>query len=542
MVLWRNDPRRGRVVVACCPAAAALGVRSGIAIAQAMEILHGAPPVHRSRPTDHPASGDADRQVCIAEHDPIADAEAIERLAERLQRRISPLVAVEPLRRRPWAGQSLPEPETLFCDLSGVTHLFGDEAGVLAETHRCLGESGFTAKLAIADNAAAAWAHAHYNSRGDFISRDLVADLQPIDVCGLRLETEIRYLLDRLGIETIGSLLRLPRSGLASRLGDDLVRRIAEALGEVEVPLDAYHPDPQHRCGQALEYPTEDLDIIQHRIAGLCDELVAGLSPSKRGVLRLRCQLKLADRPPLATTIGLFAPTLDTEHLCGLVVSSVEALRLHAPITHIELGVVQADWLRTQQQSLFAGDAFAIDGDAVADQTLARLVDSLSIRLGREAVMGVRLTDNPLPEKAFRTYSLTDHRTRRSLRRLPAKAKPPRTPSAGDSGNRHAFRAPSRHDARRRPLKLLRTPVQLVALNDSAGSQSPTEDSPPAFRKDNQVHRVVHHWGPERIETAWWDGPLVRRDYFRVETATGHLWWVFRDLKTGRWYLHGRFA
>lgn len=524
-----------------------MGVRSGVAIAQAMEMLHRNPPPIKQRTPAEPSrpSGPSDGRpkVRIAEHDPIADAEAIERLAERLQRRISPLVAIEPSRRRALAGQPLPQPETLFCDLSGVTHLFESEAGVLAATHRCLGEAGFTGKLAIADNAAAAWAHAHYNRCADFISTDHPADLQSISVCGLRLETETYYLLERLGIETIGALLQLPRAGLARRLGEDFVRRVAEVLGEIDVPLDAYYAEPEHRCGHALEYPTDDLEIIEHRIALLCDQLVDSLAASQRGVLRLRCQLKLVDRTATTTTIGLFAPTLDAKHLSALVISSVESLRLRSPIIHVQLGVVQNGLLRTQQQTLFADQAFTIDGDAVANQSLARLVDSLTIRMGRDAVLGVRLTDNPLPEKAFRTYSLTDHRTRRALHRLPARARPSRVTSGSKTaGSEHVFRAPGRGDARRRPLKLLRKPVMLTVVDDSACSPSSNIRDLPVFGKDNQTHRVVHYWGPERIETAWWEGPLVRRDYFRIETSTGHLWWVFRDLKTGQWYLHGRFA
>ena len=45
--------------------------------------------------------------------------------------------------------------------------------------------------------------------------------------------------------------------------------------------------------------------------------------------------------------------------------------------------------------------------------------------------------------------------------------------------------------------------------------------------------------GPERIEAGWWDQGEVRRDYYIVRTSTGADLWVFRDLKTQAWYLHG---
>jgi hypothetical protein len=80
-------------------------------------------------------------------------------------------------------------------------------------------------------------------------------------------------------------------------------------------------------------------------------------------------------------------------------------------------------------------------------------------------------------------------------------------------------------------------------------------------------HRVTEAWGPERIETAWWRGCSVRRDYYVVETESGARWWLFRRLSSSRinqdssrinqggsppespreagrgaWFLHGQFA
>ena len=54
-------------------------------------------------------------------------------------------------------------------------------------------------------------------------------------------------------------------------------------------------------------------------------------------------------------------------------------------------------------------------------------------------------------------------------------------------------------------------------------------------------HTVVRCQGPERIETGWWRGGDVRRDYFMVETTDGTRWWIFHRLDDGRWFLHGCF-
>jgi protein ImuB len=54
--------------------------------------------------------------------------------------------------------------------------------------------------------------------------------------------------------------------------------------------------------------------------------------------------------------------------------------------------------------------------------------------------------------------------------------------------------------------------------------------------------RIIHRVGPERIETLWWRGPSVRRDYYRVATQAGQHLWLFRRLADARWFLHGHFA
>jgi len=81
----------------------------------------------------------------------------------------------------------------------------------------------------------------------------------------------------------------------------------------------------------------------------------------------------------------------------------------------------------------------------------------------------------------------------------------------------------------------LRQPVALTAI-------AVMPDGPPfCFRFRGQEHRIARSCGPERIETGWWRGRPIARDYYRVETTTGQRFWLFRSLDDGRWFLHGNF-
>ena len=49
--------------------------------------------------------------------------------------------------------------------------------------------------------------------------------------------------------------------------------------------------------------------------------------------------------------------------------------------------------------------------------------------------------------------------------------------------------------------------------------------------------------GPERIETGWWDGRDVRRDYYAAHARSGVRLWVYRERdREGGWWLHGVFG
>ena len=49
--------------------------------------------------------------------------------------------------------------------------------------------------------------------------------------------------------------------------------------------------------------------------------------------------------------------------------------------------------------------------------------------------------------------------------------------------------------------------------------------------------------GPERIESGWWDGEPVGRDYFVAVNSGGEALWIYREHRNpAAWYLHGVFA
>ncbi len=583
VVLWHADPRRGRVVAAACPRAIRGGVRLGMPLAQATDLA-------------------AMTGAVLEPYDRDADRQALQSLAIELQTHLSPQTAVESLQRFKWAGRHRHDPESILAEIQGVTHLFAGhdarqgELGLLSAAAKILGNRNLIARMAIADTLGTAWAlanHAvsqsqvitaenkHKNSEHD--NRDThqffiappggcIAALQTLPCAALRLHPDVIHTLDRLGVSTIGKLLQLPRDGLATRLGTPLCDRIAEATGEVEESIIAIASQCEHAATLELEYPTDAIDLLADRIARLIHDATAGLHPLKRGVLRLQCRLEFSQHPPLVLETGLFAPTLDGSYLTSLMIGALEASRLVSEVTRISLGVLQHAALSSRQPSIFGPDFTASAHDDWTLQTeAARLIDALSGRLGEEAVRGVRVSDDPLPENAIVDFPMTAHRLKtqtkkaqRNSRALTAKQQAAAAADAFDVASPASSprtlgfgHGPQTTDLGRRPIELLKkplpiTPVAVTCERTAHGSVPATINSlPDHFRIRGQLERVTRHWGPERIETRWWSGPLIRRDYYRIELENGSRLWIYCDLGDGTptateqaktWFMHGSFA
>jgi protein ImuB len=72
-----------------------------------------------------------------------------------------------------------------------------------------------------------------------------------------------------------------------------------------------------------------------------------------------------------------------------------------------------------------------------------------------------------------------------------------------------------------RPLWLLPTPRAMASSSRTAAS-------------------IVS--GPETVESGWWDGLPINRDYFVARSSRGALAWIFRDRASSQTFVHGLFG
>jgi protein ImuB len=486
----------------------------------------------------------------ILPHDPQEDLDQLCHLAEQAQQ-FSPIVGLEQLDKKLWAGRTVYQPECILLDISGLASHFGGEPKLLERIAQWLYDQRYFGCMAIASTIGAAWAMANFSIRkspvdqttGTFRSQHVIVGLcdqenafARMSIAALRLESETVQTLRRLGISTIGQLDQLPRSGMATRLGQHLLDRWDQLYGRKSESIITLHASPEWNIEQSLEFPTEHRATIAELVSRMSRQLAERMMARGQGAMRIVCRLDLVESPSLILQLSLFRPTAEAAHLQTLLVGQLEQqLRNHsaapASPTLARYGSRAALWRLSMQATLTAPlvwhqtDLF--EGDAIENRhQLARLVDNLSNRLGRRQVLRARVEREPQPENACTLKPMTgrkvDGTEQATIKKLSSRLARKRA-------------EPSVDDPLRRPTRLLSPPQPIEVI------ASLSEGLPARFKHQQQVFSVVQYWGPERLESGWWRGPSVRRDYFRIETEHGAWWWIYRDMQTNLWYLHGVF-
>ncbi len=460
--------------------------------------------------------------------------------------RFSPILGLEPT-----------DPQSLLLDITGLARLFGGETALAGEIVRDFSRLGLNIRLVVADTIGAAWAAARYgrgnaeaNDPPEAMKEELSAHpsfspfliippgetpafLRPLPLEALRLPEQTVGLLGELGIVEIGQLEALPRAELLSRFGPLPRDRLDQAFGRLDEPVRACPLPPTFAADWSAEHPISRRETIEAALEHLIGQTAALLAACDRGALQLECRLQClpsqaAAKQTVRISVGLFRPTAAAAHLCQLVQLQLERLRIPSPVTDVHVEATLTAPLEPRQQTWLFDVSVAVGADLHHSRQLAMLVERLSSRLGRGAVVGVRLRPEAQPELSWHYDPLVEKGRCRRARKAAAPAElPPR------------------------PLRLLPRPIAL-AVTQLCGAAVPaaSADETPApiihgpplwFHFAGQQHRVAQVWGPERIETGWWRGRPVGRDYFRVETTAGRRFWLFRRLRDEKWFLHGMF-
>lgn len=388
-------------------------------------------------------------------------------------------------------------PDAVVAEIGGSVRLFGGLPQLIARLSSGTQDLGFAGRLGIAPtpDAALLLARASYRKAVRDAAR-LPQVLAPLPLALFDLPEATRATLRDAGITTFGQAAALPRDGAARRFGGDLVRRIDHALGLAPDPRAPFVPPPRFSGRLELPAPVRDVEALGFGVQRLVRDLADWLLARGLGAVRLTLTLahehylRVRGVTPTVVPFALGAPARSTAHLLGVLRERLARVTLPAPVEAIVLDSEETAPLAGRNLGLLPGDDL--------DKIEVPLVDRLRARLGEDAV--------------FRLVPQAEHRPELAMRTLAGRETLP-------ANGATSVEAP-------RPLWLLREPEP---LNETLAR------APWILRQ-----------GPERIESGWWDGGDLRRDYYIADMAHGAATaWIYRDHRRGlgeEWFLHGIFA
>ena len=391
----------------------------------------------------------------------------------------------------PWSPTGADALPGMLLEIGGSLALFGDIDALRTRIADGLDELGYPARMAVAPTPLGAWLLCRAGHQSNI--RDLAAlesHVRALPIKTLAREKRVARVLHGLGLRTLGDCLRLPRGELRKRIGTGFLHDLDRALGRVPDPRPGFRFPEYFERHIPLPAPVEHSEALLFVARRLLLELRGFLYARDAAIQSFVLELKHHGGNCSRLEIGLVAPSRDHEHLHDLLRQRLEHYPLAAPV---ELIGIRADTPLPFNAS--AGELFAhVDGHA---GDWVPLLERLRQRLGEQNVHGLSGVAEHRPEYAWR---------------------------ASEPAHIQNFTDPRQ---RARPLWLLKHPVPLRVV-----MAQPWLDG-----------MLTPRYGPERIESGWWDDQDIARDYFIADNPYRQRLWIYRELDAGRrWFLHGIFS
>jgi protein ImuB len=382
---------------------------------------------------------------------------------------------------------SIEPPNALLLEIKGSVKLFGSLQRLRADLDDCWRRLTRTASSAVAPSTLAALWLARTGAASQIEDADLLpSHLAKVPIACTAWDSERLQTLRAMGVTSLSELMRLPRAGIARRLSPAVVRDLDIALARQPAPRRAFVRRERFRERCDFETEIEHVAYLEKALEPLIERCARFLRQRQAGIQALQLKLKHREGPATRVQLGLASITSERRRLSDVLCQKLARLDLRAPVRGMELISGSLRGLSASSLDVFAGFTGAGGRDSAP-----QLVERLRARLGEEAVYGVCLIAEHRPEAAWRRVHEL-HLT--AAARVAEEISDQKLP---------------------RPVWLLNEPLPLP--------------QPEILQ------------GPERIESGWWDGKGVARDYY-IACPHGARLWVFQERRSKRWYVHGVFA
>jgi protein ImuB len=398
----------------------------------------------------------------------------------------------------------VPEAGTFWLDGEGLARVFGGAAEWAKDIQRALVSLGYTGAVVVGFSRFATYAIARATRVGITLlhsDAEERATASAVPLARLDVDPKLRDALARLGVTTLGQLVRLPGGGILERFGKDAHRLYQLATGERWDPLVPVPPPEAPDERVVLDDDLEDAEQLVFVLKRAIDRLLDRLAPRGRAVAALHVELVLrhavGQTERRADCIKPAAPTLDARALVRLVHLRFTGM---PPVAPVNAARVWADDVAATREQLALFAARPRRDLRAAEEALARV----RAELGDDAVVRPVLRDGHLPEASF-GWERVQHV-------VPARPQPRLV----------------RPLVRRIHTRSQLLPPQTRQVRDDGWLLSGLEHG-----------AVVRILGPFVVSGGWWIGHEVHREYHYAELRRGDCLWVYYDRNRRRWFCQG---
>ena len=379
---------------------------------------------------------------------------------------------------------SIQQPDCVLLEIGGSLRLFGQHQMLEEQVFHHCRSMGHSPTARVARTPWAAIALARSGARN---LSDVPLATAGVELAGVRYDVVEQF--ENMGIYTLGALLDLPSNQLGKRFGKNLQTYLARLIGDVADPRRCISPsecfERQSHLLQPLQNKSHLIEFDHSPMRVLVKELYIWLRNRHLACEQIEWQFYSHNR---ATKI------LDVHFAHGLQ-SATDILRITSlRLDDAELPAeVLGIGLCARQTKKHEDTIVSLFSDRTRPPAAGfDIVDELAARLGEDACQTIRSLDHHAPESGWLSTRLHGSQQPRDLAKISSQRP-------------------------QRPLWLFDQPRQ-IEFDDL---------------------EILH--GPERIQSNWWQGKPVARDYFVARHRLGAECWAFVDADD-RWFLHGYFS
>ncbi|ARU06875.1 hypothetical protein CCO03_14335 [Comamonas serinivorans] len=356
--------------------------------------------------------------------------------------------------------------------------------------------------------------------------------------------------LARLGCRTLGDVRRLPRAGLARRVGAELLLALDQAHGLAPEVYAWLRLPEAFEAQLSLLHTVDSAPALLFGATRLLRQLVAWLQARHLGALAIELQwVHEGWRSHDADTRGRLCvrsgqPTQHLAHLTRLLGEHLAQVQLQAPVDQLTLTAPEVAPVVHDSHTL-------VPDGGQRSRSVAEALERIQARLGPDSVRHATvLADHrlewmqrwqpPLASPAASSPAVW-RRAATSVGSAPAGASP--APGPADLANLAGFSLPV-------PSWLLPQPLRLVVRHHRPHHQGPLQLLlGPDRVEGGWWHRVPasHHLADSTVACPPGDGHSlnVQRDYWLALSPRAGLLSVFQQRLAGDeigWFLHGHYA